>query len=53
MNMFIQQVAYERSPYYEYMWEVVVMRDGEIIETKDFTDYRMAAEWMRLRARKA
>lgn len=53
MNMFIQQVAYERSPYYDYMWEVVVMRDGDIIETKDFTDYHMASRWMRLRARKA
>ncbi len=53
MNMFIQQVAYERSPYYDYMWEVVVMRDGDIIETKNFSDYRMASQWMRLRARKA
>lgn len=53
MNMYIHQVAYERSPYYDYMWEVVVMKDGDIIETKDFTDYYMASQYMKLRARKA
>jgi len=52
MNLYIQQIPCEWTSYYEYEYEVVVMQDGEIIESRTFTDYDMASRYMRLRARK-
>ena len=51
-NFYIQQIACEWTSYYDYEYEVVSMREGEIVETRTFTDYRMAEDYMRICARR-